>query len=259
MTRRSVVAAIVLATGGLGAGALFGQSFEVAVIKPADPTFTGRITTMQGAHQFVARNHTLKTLIEAAYNLTPRAISGGPAWIDSEHYDILAGTPGELHPGFDEQMSMLRQLLTDRFGLAFHREPKELAVYELTVAKDGPRLKESAGPPSDGLHFVLYPGRASLPAKGGSMAELASVLQRAALDRPVVDKTGLTGRYDFDLNWSPDESQFGGAIARLGGADASDQPDLYTAMQRQLGLKLEAVKGRIEALVIDHAERPAEN
>src|SRR5690242_4681639 len=133
------------------AGGMFAQlpaarprfdEFEVASIKPADPTAPGRFIRMQSANRFVAKNHTLKTLIAAAYNLNPRAISGAPALIDSDHYDILAKTPGELRPNLDEQMAMLRRLLADRFKLTFHREPKELSIYALTVAKNGPRLKE---------------------------------------------------------------------------------------------------------------------
>jgi uncharacterized protein (TIGR03435 family) len=96
---------------------------------------------MQSAHRFYVKNYSLKSLVGAAYNLTPRAISGGPAWAGSDHYDILAGTPGEVQPTLDEQMSMLRKLLGDRFKLTFHREQKEFSIYALTVAKNGPKLK----------------------------------------------------------------------------------------------------------------------
>ena len=119
-------------------------AFEVAAIKPTPPDWRGgRFITMQTAHQFVARNHALKTLVAAAYNVNPHAISGGPAWVDSDHYDILAKTPGEVRPNLDQQMSMLRNLLGERFKLTFHREPKELSHFALTVAKNGPKLKES--------------------------------------------------------------------------------------------------------------------
>src|SRR5260370_41484686 len=110
---------------------MFGQ-FEVSSIKRAQPT-PGRFIKMQSAHQFYVKNYTVKGLIGAAYNLTPRAISGGPGWIDTETFDILAGTPGEKRPNLDEQMAMLRKLLADRFQLTFHREEKELSVYSLTV------------------------------------------------------------------------------------------------------------------------------
>src|ERR1700681_4418444 len=95
---------------------LLAQSFEVATIKPGDPDVrAGRFIRMQSTHQFQARNHALRTLIAAAYNLSPKAISGGPAWVDSEKFDIIAETPGDTRPNLDQQMAMLRKLLEDRF------------------------------------------------------------------------------------------------------------------------------------------------
>src|SRR5579863_2800949 len=98
------------------------DAFEVATIKPAVDEQSGAFIRMQSAHRFYVKNYSLKSLVGAAYNLTPRAISGEPAWAVSDHYDILAGTPGEVQPSLDEQMSMLRKLLADRFRLTFHRE-----------------------------------------------------------------------------------------------------------------------------------------
>jgi len=239
------------------------DEFEVATIKPTDPDFRGRFIRMESAHQLVARNHALNTLIAAAYNLNPRAISGGPAWIESDRYDILAKAPGEVRPNLDEQMAMLRKLLADRFKLTFHREQKELSIYALTVAKSGSKLKESTvspdespiGPPP--LIFVVTPPAVRLPGRYATMGELASVFQRGALDRPVVDKTGLSGRYDFDLEFTPDDTQFSGALGGLPGD--SPLPGLFTAIQQQLGLRLEATKGPVDVLVVDRAERPSEN
>jgi uncharacterized protein (TIGR03435 family) len=243
--------------------ALLAQSFEVATVKPSDPQSKGRWIRMQSLNQFTARNHALKTLIAAAYNVSPKAISGGPAWIDSDRYDIQARTPGTVRPTLDEQMAMLRQLLADRFQLTFHQERKELPYYALTVAKKGPKLAASTispdatpeGPPP--LVFVLSPQGASLPGRYATMTELTSVLQRAALDRPVVDKTKLTGRYDFNLEWTPDETQFGGTGPWEN--HPAEFPDLFSALQKQLGLKLEATKGPIQILVIDHAQHPSAN
>lgn len=254
------VAALVFATGGLWAQS---PEFEVASIKPSPAAATGRWIRMTSAQQFAANNHTLKTLIAAAYNLNPRAISGGPAWVDSEHFDIVAKTPGEPPPNLDQQMAMLRKLLADRFQLTFHREQKELRVYALTVAKGGPKLTESTvapdaapeGPPA--LIFVVSPLQVRLPAKHATMGELASVLQRAALDYPVLDRTGLSARYDFDLEFAPDETVFGGALGK--GAEDSATPGLLAAITQQLGLKLEATKGMVDAFVIDRAERPSGN
>jgi uncharacterized protein (TIGR03435 family) len=214
---------------------------------------------MQGANRFIGKDYTLKLMIAAAYNLNSREISGGPEWLESDHYDIVAVTPGEVRPTRDEQMAMLRNLLADRFKLAFHREQKEFSIYELEVAKGGPKLKPSTAAPDDPAQLIstVYPQRIVLPARNATMGDLASLMQRAMLDRPVVDKTGLTGRYDFDLEWAPDETQFGGEVPAAS-ADAPSAP-LFSAIQQQLGLKLEAARGPVEALVVDKAERPSEN
>src|SRR3984885_10684889 len=210
------------------------DAFDVATIKPVDPDAkAGRYIIMQGTNRFVEKAYTLKLLIAAAYDLNPRTISGGPGWIESDHYDIVAVTPGEVRPSHDEQMSMLRTLLADRFKLTFHREEKVFSIYELTVAKNGPKLKESAASPDDppALISTVYPQRIVMPAKNATMGDFVSLLQRAILDRPVVDRTGLSGRYDVDLEWVPDETQFGGAFPPAP-ADAQAAP-LFSAIQEQ--------------------------
>jgi uncharacterized protein (TIGR03435 family) len=272
---------LALATLVLSTSALLAQSpsptpaprpkfdtFEVATIKPIDPDAKdGRYITMQGNNRFIEKSYTLKLLIAAAYDLNPRTISGGPSWIESDHYDIVAVTPGDVRPSHDEQMSMLRSLLTDRFQLTFHREPKVFSIYEIEVAKSanpesksGSKLKESTAAPTDPHTVgpgVVYPQRIVLPARNATISELASLLQRAILDRPVVDKTGLTARYDFDLEWAPDETQFGGDVPTAP-TDAPTSP-LFTAIQEQLGLRLVATRGPVDALIIDKAERPSAN
>jgi uncharacterized protein (TIGR03435 family) len=260
------IAVVVLAVSVSG---MFAQSaaprpkfdaFDVATIKPVDPDAkAGRYIIMQGNNRFVEKAYTLKLLIAAAYDLNPRTISGGPGWIESDHYDIVAVTPGEVRPTHDEQMSMLRNLLTDRFKLTFHREQKVFSIYELEVAKSGPKLKASTAAPDDppALISTVYPQRIVMPARNATMSDLARLMQRAILDRPVVDKTGLSGRYDFDLEWAPDETQFGGEVP-VAPADAPSPP-LFSAIQQQLGLKLEATKGPVAALVVDKAERPSAN
>ncbi len=243
-------------------------AFEVATIKPVDPDASkGRYIVMQGTDRFVAKNYTVKLLIAAAYDLNAREISGGPGWVDSDHYDILAATPGETRPSHDQQMAMLRTLLAERFKLRFHREAKEFSIYALAVAKggpkyaqgDGPGLKPSAEAPTDppALISTVYPDRLQLPARNATMADFVAMLQRAMLDRPVVDETGLTGRFDFDLEWAPDETQFGGELP-VAPADAQ-APPLFTALEQQLGLRLEATRGAVQALVVDGVERPTAN
>ncbi len=236
------------------------DSFEVATVKPVifDPK-GGRYIAMQGTSRFVERAYTLKLLIAAAYDLNPRTVLGGPAWIESDHFDIVAVTPGEVRPTHDEQMSMLRSLLTERFNLTFHREKKVFSIYELEVSKSGPKLKQSAAPPDDppALISTVYPQHILLPARNATIGDFVSLLQRAVFDRPVVDKTGLTGKYDFDLQWAPDETQFGGDVPAAA-AEAPAAP-LFSAIQGQLGLRLTATKGPVEALVVDQAERPSAN
>jgi uncharacterized protein (TIGR03435 family) len=236
------------------------NAFDVATIRPADPDAkAGRYIIMQGSHRFVGKYYTLKLLIAAAYDVSPRAISGGPGWVESDHFDILAITPGDVRPTHDEQMKMLRNLLSDRFRLTFHREQKVFSIYQLELASGGPKLKPSTAAPDDppAVISTVYPERIVLPARNVSMVDLTSLLQRAILDRPVVDKTGLPGRYDFDLTWAPDETQLNGDIP----AASSDAPSppLFTAMQEQLGLRLEATHGPVNALVVDTAEKPTAN
>ncbi len=235
------------------------QAFEVATVKPSAGDNKGRYITMPSAHRFVAHNHTVRTLIAAAWSVTPKTVYGGPEWMDSEAFDILAGTPGERQPRLDEQMAMLRTLLTDRFGLVFHREQRELPYYALRTAKGGAKLRPGAEPAGGQkpLIFVLSPQGAVLPARNATMGELAAVMQRAAVDRPVLDETGQQGRFDFDLEWTPDETQFGGNGPKA--PDEPTRPDLFAALQVQLGLKLEAAKGPVPVLVVDQVRRPSEN
>ncbi len=240
------------------------DSFEVATVKrtPADAP-RGRWIRMQTARQLVVHGFPTRLLIGAAYNLPPSAISGGPSWLDSDLYDVLAETPGDVRPNLEEQMKMVRSLIADRFRLKFHREDREMPVYTFSIAKGGSKLRESApvttpeGPPL--LAFVIAPDAVRLPGRSASLAEMCAIFQRTALDRPVVDRTGLSGRYDFDLEFTPDESQFGGQIKTESPDDAKRPPDLLTAMQQQLGLQLTATRAAISTMVIDHVDRPSDN
>jgi uncharacterized protein (TIGR03435 family) len=235
------------------------QSFDVATIKPTPQDWQGgRYLRMTGPRQFVATNYTPRVLVAAAYSLNPRAVEGGPAWMDAEHFDIAAVTPGEAQPTLDQQLAMVRALLADRFQLTFHREPKELPVYVLSLAKNGSKLKETLAPPTEQPDIVsrIAPGEVRLPARNASMPQFAAVLQRSVFDRPVLDQTGLTGRYDFDLEWTPEETQFDGLRRET---PESTKPTLFAAMQEQLGLKLEATRALVSVISIDRIERPSEN
>jgi uncharacterized protein (TIGR03435 family) len=214
---------------------------------------------MEGDNRFIAYHFTLNLLIAAAYDLNPRTISGGPKWVDSDHFDILGVTSGGTRPSREQQMAMLRTLLADRFGLTFHRDSKVFSIYELQVGPGGPKLKPTTAAPDAPINVTntVYPSKVVLPARNATIQDVVAMMQRAMLDRPVVDKTGLTGRYDFDLEWAPDETQFGGAL--IPAPSDSPSPPLFTALQQQLGLKLVATKGPVDALIIDHANPPTEN
>ena len=148
-------------------------SFEVASIKPSDPEDrSGKFIRMQNPQRFETRNYTLKEMIAAAYNLPNRAISGGPAWIDSERYNILATTIGNERPTSDQQMEMLRSLLESRFNLSVHREQKEQPLYELTIANNGSKLKETTAAPSEEylINRMFNDNHVLLPARRVTMA-----------------------------------------------------------------------------------------
>jgi uncharacterized protein (TIGR03435 family) len=232
-------------------------SFEVATIKPTAPDDrSGRFLTMQGAHQLVVKAYTLKFMVAAAHNLPPRLIAGGPAWADSDRYDIVAATPGDNRPTLDQQMAMLRTLLAERFKLAIHHESRELPVYELTVARRGAKLETSTAPDQQPLLVnKVFPTHIELPARNATMAQFASMLQRSVLDRPVVDKTGLAGRYDFNLEWTPDDTQFDGRLPPSL-TTSGEKPDLFAALEAQIGLKLETSRGSVVVIVIDSVDRP---
>jgi uncharacterized protein (TIGR03435 family) len=235
------------------------DAFEAATIKPVDPgPKSGRYIVMQDADTFLAKNYTLELLIAAAYELNSHMILSVPSWAESAHFDIVARTPGEVRPTREEQMQMLRSLLADRFKFTFHRQKEVMSIYELGVDKGGPKMKPSveAADAAPAVISTVYPDHITMPARNVTVGDFVSVLQRAILDRPVVDKTGLTGRYDFDLTWAPDASQFGGEIPAP--EDASS-PTFFTAIREQLGLRLEATRGPVEVFVVDNAERPSPN
>ena len=233
-------------------------SFEVATVKPSDPNRPGRAFTVRG-RTFSTFNTPLTALISFAYNVHPRQIVGAPAWADSELFDITAQPEGEGQPNDRQWRSMLQKLLADRFQLSFRREKRELPAYVIVVAPGGPKLARSGGDPN-GLPGLFFKGLGVLPAINATIGDFAGVMQSVVLDRPVVDRTGLAGRFDFTLQWTPDETQFGGR-----GGQAQTQagpnapPGLFTAMQEQLGLKMDATRAEVDALIIERAEKPSEN
>jgi uncharacterized protein (TIGR03435 family) len=235
-------------------------SFEVATIKPSKPGSQGKAITMRDPRTFMTINFSASDLLSFAYGLHARQITGAPAWLQDEKYDIQ-GTPDP--PGMPSRKqleTMVQKLLADRFKLTFHHDKKELSVFALTVGKTGSKLIASTGDPT-GLPGLGFRKLGDLTVRNANMPDFTDLMQSSVLDRPVVDQTGLKGRFDFTLKWTPDETQF----TPFGGykAPATEEkdapPDLFTAIQQQLGLKLEATKTMVDVIVIDHVEKPSEN
>jgi uncharacterized protein (TIGR03435 family) len=154
---------------------------------------------------------------------------------------------------------MFQRLLACRFKLASHYESRGLPAYAIHVAKAGPKLTLTTRQPEDGTNFS-YACPPVLTVRNYSMAEFAKGMQEAFMDKPVVDQTGLSGRYDFEFKWTPDELQTYCPTAAASSGDlANTPPGIYTAFQEQLGLKLAAVKASVQVMVIDHIETPSEN
>jgi uncharacterized protein (TIGR03435 family) len=313
MTRRSIAVLCISAAAAWAQATDPALTFEVASVKAAAPPGEGRMMMMGGRGgpgtpdpgRFTTTNMPLKMLLARAYDVKPFQISG-PSWLDTERFDIVAKVP----PGTTKEQFniMLQNLLVERFKMAVHREKKDLSIFTLSVGKSGPKLKETTldasafVPPAPGtvplppppppppggpgafpkmpagrpgMMMFFGDGRLRLAAIGQGMSDIANFLTNQ-LGRPVVDKTGLTGRYDFQMEFAP-EAGMGpgrgmmmapppGAAVGGGGdgggpaASASDPAqNLVTAVQ-QLGLKLDSSKGPVDLIVIDKAEKvPIEN
>jgi uncharacterized protein (TIGR03435 family) len=234
-------------------------AFEVATIKPSAPDAQGKGFRVRG-RQFSTLNTSLSDLITFAYGLHPRQITNAPDWLTKDKYDLAAEPDGEGQPNDKQWKIMVQKLLADRFQLTFHHDKAELSVYALTVGKNGSKLTKSEGDPN-GLPGLFFRGLGALNVRNATMTDFTGLMQAAVLDRPVVDQTGLPGRYDFTLNWTPDETQFVGmGVSVPPPADnAAAPPDLFTAVQEQLGLKLEATKAMVDILVIDRVAKPSAN
>jgi uncharacterized protein (TIGR03435 family) len=234
--------------------------FEVATIKPSKPGAPGKGLIMRDPRTFMTINYSVADLITFAYAVHVRQITGAPAWLEDEKFDITATPDPPGQPNRKQLEIMVQKLLADRFKLVFHRDKKELSVFALTVGKTGAKLTASTGDPN-GLPGLGLGGLGVAIIRNANMSDFTGFMQSVVLDRPVVDQTELAGRFDFQLKWTPDDSQFPGVKGQLPPPkeDAEAQPDLYTAIQKQLGLKLDAVKAPVGVLVIDHVEKPSEN
>jgi uncharacterized protein (TIGR03435 family) len=234
-------------------------AFEVATIKPSDTSAPHGTYFRTNGRDVIAYNISVGELIVYAYGLHEKQVVDGPSSVLAVHFDIdgLPDLPG--HPNLKQSRLMFQKLLVSRFKLTFHNENRELPAYAIQVAKGGPRLALTKREPGDSTAFS-YNCQAVLTVRNASMADVAHGMQEGFLDRPVVDQTGLEGRYDFDLKWTPDESQtYCPNNPARSGEDPNAPPGLYTAMQEQLGLKLTRTRAPIQVMVIDHVEAPSAN
>lgn len=233
--------------------------FEVATIKPSQPDRPGQAFLWRG-DRFTTINTTLMSIVCFAYDVQQKQVVGAPDWIGTEKFDIEGkpDTPGT--PSREQMRSMVTKLLADRFQFKFHSDKRELSAYVLAPGKTGPKMtKDEAN--RNGLPGLFFSQLGDLHVANATMADFAHLMQSAVLDRPVVDRTGLAGKFDFELKWTPDESQFGSMGMRPPAPSNTPDspPPLFTAIEEQLGLKLESQKAQVDVMVVDRIDRPSPN
>jgi uncharacterized protein (TIGR03435 family) len=198
---------------------------------------------------------TLKALVRIAYDVHDIQVSGGPPWFDADHWDISATAGREVSDA--ERLRMLQTLLEDRFQLKLHHDTKELPVYALTVAKNGPKLTENKDDIPERIELMASAGLFTMRGQHVPLPKFADALF-GQVGRIVVDRTGIQGSFDYQLQWAPDPAN----APNINGAKMEANPDgasIFTAVQEQLGLKLESSKGPVQIIVVDSAEKAKEN
>ena len=225
--------------------------WEAATVKPTDPNDAANYISIKGRHVLI-EGASVQTMLKFAYTVQSSSqIVDAPEWMKTERWDVtgVPDIPGK--PNVAQYQSMMRKLLAERFGLKLHREQREMPVFALEIARGGPKkmdksANQSLGPGNNGN------GQSGIETHhytNTAMPDLALMLMVYG-DRPIVDQTGLQGRYDFDLRWTKDETRT---------TDPNAPPGLFTAIQEQIGLKLEATKAMADVLVVDKVERPGAN
>lgn len=245
--------------------------FEVATIKPNNSNATSMQALFIRGRNFITRASSLGDLIDFAYQVQAKQIVNAPDWLDRDRYDIDAVPEQEGVPNPEQIRIMIRKLLADRFRLTFHHDRRDMSAYVLTVGKEGNKLKPTQlKGPLPGIGMRPGTGGLTLMIRNAKISDFTGFMQSLVLDRPVVDKTGLPGRYDFECTFSPDDSQFGGHPPQFprpndnAGSTSTDTaaptaPSLYDAIQQELGLKLSAEKTAVDVIAIDHVEKPTAN
>ena len=234
-------------------------TWDVATIKPAPPDEKGKGFGGPPRH-FRTGNTTLNDLIMFAYDVNSKQIAGGPAWMETDKFDIITGEPDlPDSPNQKQVKAMLRNLMEQRFGMKFHTEKRDMQAYVLSVAKSGPKMVKNESGDHQGSSFY-FTKLGNLIFRDDTMDDFCSGMQGAVFDRPVVNHTGLEGYWNGTLKWTPDETQFTVFNAKIVPNDAADAPPpIFTAIQEQIGLKLEAQKTAVSVMVLDHVEKPSEN
>jgi len=247
----SVIAGAALSSQGPSAGAGESASFEVASVKPNTSRISNALPPSLANGSYSASNVALKSVIANAYDVRIFQIEGGPDWLTAERFDIIArgreGTPDRLRP------AMLRTLLAERFKLVAHLETREQQVYSLTVLRSdgrlGPQLKPAAPATGSSSGFPaasVANGTARINGSRVSMDTFAIMLTSSVFNQRVINRTGLSGEFELDLRFTPDSST----------AAAPEFPSIFTAVQEQLGLKLQSERAPVPVLVIDSVQRP---
>jgi uncharacterized protein (TIGR03435 family) len=225
--------------------------WEVATVRPSDPDETEQSFSVRGRHVLIKRQN-VETMLMVGYGVQKTQIADAPDWVKSQPFDVdgFPDAPGQ--PSVQQFQSMVRKLLVERFGLKMHKEQREMAAYVLTVAKGGMKLKPTKSDPNSLPIQDAHGGEAERQLKftNVSMDDFA-LMMLYEVDKPLLNRTGLQGRYDFDLKFTKDESRVP--------PGTSSAPGLFTAIQEQLGLKLESVKAPVPVLVIDAVSRPSAN
>jgi uncharacterized protein (TIGR03435 family) len=234
-------------------------SFEVATIKPSDPKQCCARTFNRDGRRFETTNTNLQYLMQFAFDLQARQIAGGPPWFNQDVFDVQGEIDGVGIPNTRQWKQALQTLLVERFHIQMHHETRELPAYALMVAKDGPKLTKGDGDPAHPQSMGFGGAYGQTMSGGGAnatLADLAGELQRLTLDRPVVDRTGLTGTFNIQLTFTRENPAAMGLSPDLPDNAA---PSIFVALQQQLGLKLEPVKAPVDVLVVDHAEKPSDD
>jgi uncharacterized protein (TIGR03435 family) len=260
--RRSLLAALWLAIGFFTAAAP-AQTKAPSVVKPFDvaaikPNKSGSNSTSMGTShgRLTATNVTARTLILKAFQLRDIQLSGGPGWINTERFDISAKTADQTISDDDLWLS-LQPLLIDRFYLKFHRETRQEPLLFLVTSKVKPELVPHVGIQNPSMRISNNGGKTSLDAKNISMAKFASTLAEFT-SHVVLDNTRLNGGFDFKLEWAQDHTEES-ALSTIEESLGVTGPSIYTALQEQLGLKLQRATGPVESLVVDAIDRPTPN